>query len=146
MTEKTENFVTQEVFETFVKSVSERFAFFDQLNVQTVARNETLLKLMLPEGKAPSYDEFVEGLSKYDTFVKNLREIRAVPKMSERIASALKYNEENPTEFPVMADDVNVLEQASQAESISKSNFDAALKLPHTKLFEESLRKLLGTS
>lgn len=142
----TESFVTQEVFDTFVKSVSDKFAFLDQINVQNVSRNETLLKLMLPEGKVPSYDDFVDGLSKYEAFVKTLREIRSVPKMSERIATAAKYNADNPSAFPVMADDINVLEQATQAESVSTVNFTAALKLPHTKLFESSLRKFLDTT
>lgn len=142
----TERFVTQEVFDTFVKSVSDKFAYLDQVNVQSVSRHETLLKLMLPEGKVPTYDDFVEGLPKYDTFVKSLREIRSMPKMSERIAAAIKHNEGNPLAFPIMADDINVLEQASKAESVSKANFEAVLKLPHTKVFESRLREFLDSA
>lgn len=141
-----DGFVSREVFETFVKSVSDKLSYLEQINGNTIARQETLLKLMLSSGEVPSYDTFVEGLPKYDSFVKVLREIRSNPKMSERIASAFAYNESNPGAFVIMADDINVLEQAIQNESISQANFDAALSLPHTELFVKKLLPFLPVS
>lgn len=138
-----DKFVTQDAFDTFAKAVSNKVNFLETLISNTIVRQETLLKLMCPKGEAPTFDAFVAGLRKYDAFIAVLKEVRSIAKMSERIDAALKYNAANPDAFPLMADDINVLEQANEAESVSKSNYDKALQLPNTKMFETQLGALL---
>lgn len=137
-------YVTQAAFESFVKSVSQKLNNIDAVTMQTVVRAETLLKVLCAREGGITIDDFVEGLKKYDPFVNILREIRSISKMSERIEKALKSNQDNPDAFQIMADDINVLEQAQDAESISKANYDSALRLPHTKLFATQLKALLN--
>ena len=138
------NYVHQEAFDMVVQSVSNKLAYLEDLAVTAIKRQEVLLKVMSRDGQVPSMDAFVEGLAQYDPFVKALREIRSIPKISARIEAAVTYNEANPTGFAIMADDINVLEQSLEAESVSKSNLNKALTLPHTKNFVTRMLPLLN--
>ena len=139
-------YVTQAAFDSFVKSVSQKINSLDAVTRQTVARAETLLKVLCDKSRIISIDDFVDGLSKYDPFVRTLKEIRSISKMSERIEKALKYNRDNPDAFQIMADDINILEQAQDTDSISRANYDNALRLPHTRVFSVQLQALLDKS
>ena len=136
-------YVTQEAFDTFAKAVSNKLSYLETIARNTIVRQETLLKLLCAKEGPLTFDVFVDGLKKYDPFVAALQELRAIPKMGDRIDAALKYNAENPDAFTVMADDISILEQTMEVESISKVNFDKALQLPHTIMFEEALSKYL---
>jgi hypothetical protein len=136
------DYVTQEVFQSLVQSVSDKVAFLETITRNNVMRLETLIRLAC-DGTPINIDRFVNTLKTYEPFVKKLQELRAIPKISERIEAALDYNKDLKSLFVVMADDINILEQASEAESISKANFDKALTLPHTDLFKKMLSKFL---
>lgn len=135
-------YATYEELESLVTSINNKFGQVDNKASETLYRLETLLKTLCSRG-AVTYTSFVSGLRQFNTFSKKVEALKAVPKLSDRIKEAIAYNEsvKGTEEFSILADDIDILKDVVNAESISAENFSLCSKLESTALFRQLLSK-----
>jgi hypothetical protein len=85
----------------------------------------------------------VEGLKLYIPFAQKVEELKKISKLSDRIKSAIEYNKgiEGTSSFKVLADDINILNDVVNVETISKENKDLCEKLESTDMFKTLINK-----
>lgn len=140
--ETTPTLVTHDEINTLIKSINTKFAQIDQVIGQTTVRTETILKLLCQNGEI-TYSTFVKGLRQFQIFSAKVESLKKVAKISDRIKQTVEYNDSISTtdEMVILADDINILSDVVNAETISKENVELCDKLDSTYLFKELLNK-----
>lgn len=135
-------YATYEELESLVASINNKFGQVDSKAAETLYRLETLLKVLCQNGDV-DYSTFVKGLRQFNVFSRKVESLKAVPKLSDRIKEAVAYNDSisGTDEFRVLADDIDILKDVVNADSISTENFNLCAKLESTALFRELLSK-----
>ena len=135
-------YVTYAEIESLIRSINAKFDAVESRLAETNFRLETFMKLMCQNGKV-SYSSFVNGLRQFNTFSQKVESLKKIQKLSDRIKEAIAYNESvNGTDaFLILADDIDILKDAVNAESISTENFNLCSKLDSTVMFRELLSK-----
>jgi len=135
-------YATYAELESLVESINNKFGQVDGKASETLYRLETLLKTLCQNGSV-SYSSFVKGLRQFNVFSKKVDSLKAIPKLSDRIKEAIAYNDslKGTDEFLVLADDIDILRDVVNADSISAENFNLCAKLDSTDLFRDLLRK-----
>ena len=143
----TPRYATFEELERLITSINNKFNQVDTKAAETLYRFETLLKVLC-QNHSIDYSSFVKGLRQFNVFSQKVESLKTISKLSDRIKAAIAYNETivGTDELRVLADDIDILKDVTNSDTISAENFALCSKLEGTALFRELLEKFKAKS